>query len=344
MKSSLNKIFSFVSFLLLAANMLCAQIQMHKDTLLMGSRFDITIVDKDSASAEKNIEKVISEISRIENLISEWRPDTQISEVNRNAGIRPVKVDKEVFELTKRALYFSKMTDGAFDISIAAMDRIWKFDGSMEEMPSVEAIKKSIEKVGYQNIELDSIHSTIFLKLPGMKIGFGATGKGYAAEKGKQLMLSLGINSGIVNASGDMAVWGTQSDGKPWKIGIVSPFKSGEILKVLSSKDSTSVVTSGDYQRFVEFDGKYYSHIINPKTGFPANGLRSVTVIGPNAETANGISTSIMVLGKEKGLKFIKKFPDYSCLLITDKDNVICTDIQNILKHKNRHKKTKTSK
>lgn len=323
MKSSLNKIFSFVSFLLLAANMLCAQIQMCKDTLLMGSRFDITIVDKDSASAKENIERVIAEISRIENLISEWRPNTQISEVNRNAGIRPVKVDREVFELTKRALYFSKMTDGVFDISIAAMDRIWKFDGSMEEMPSVEAIKKSIEKVGYQNIELDSIHSTIFLKLPGMKIGFGATGKGYAAEKGKQLMLSLGIESGIVNASGDMAVWGTQADGKPWKIGISSPFKSGEILKVLSLKDNVSVVTSGDYQRFVEFGGKYYSHIINPKTGFPASGLRSVTVIGPNAETANGISTSIMILGTEKGLKFIKKFQDYSCLLIIGNDKVI---------------------
>lgn len=323
MKSSLNKIFSFVSFLLLSANMLCAQIQMCKDTLLMGSRFDITIVDKDSASAKENIERVIAEISRIENLISEWRPNTQISEVNRNAGIRPVKVDREVFELTKRALYFSKMTDGVFDISIAAMDRIWKFDGSMEEMPSVEAIKKSIEKVGYQNIELDSIHSTIFLKLPGMKIGFGATGKGYAAEKGKQLMLSLGIESGIVNASGDMAVWGTQADGKPWKIGISSPFKSGEILKVLSLKDNVSVVTSGDYQRFVEFGGKYYSHIINPKTGFPASGLRSVTVIGPNAETANGISTSIMILGTEKGLKFIKKFQDYSCLLIIGNDKVI---------------------
>lgn len=322
MKSSLNKIFSFVSFLLLAANTLCAQIQMHKDTLLMGSRFDITIVDKDSVSAEKNIERVIAEISRIENLISEWRSETQISEVNRNAGIRAVKVDREVFELTKRALYFSKITNGAFDISIAAIDKIWKFDGSMEKMPSAETIKKSIEKVGYQNIELDSIHSTIYLKLPGMKIGFGATGKGYAAEKGKQLLLSLGIESGIVNASGDMTVWGTQLDGRPWKIGISSPFESGEILKVLLL-NNTAVVTSGDYQKFVEFNGIYYSHIINPKTGFPANGLRSVTIIGPDAEIANGISTSIMVLGKEKGLQLIKKYPDYSCLLITDKGKEI---------------------
>lgn len=322
MKSSLNKIFSFVSFLLLAANTLCAQIQMHRDALLMGSRFDITIVDKDSVSAEKNIERAIAEISRIENLISEWRSDTQISEVNRNAGIRAVKVDREVFELTKRALDFSKITNGAFDISIAAIDKIWKFDGSMEKMPSAETIKKSIEKVGYQHIELDSIHSTIYLKLPGMKIGFGATGKGYAAEKGKQLLLSLGIESGIVNASGDMTVWGTQLDGRPWKIGISSPFESGEILKVLLL-NNTAVVTSGDYQKFVEFNGKYYSHIINPKTGFPANGLRSVTIIGPDAEIANGISTSIMVLGKEKGLQLIKKYPDYSCLLITDKGKEI---------------------
>lgn len=323
MKIVINTIFCIVIFLFFIGNTLCAQIQIRKDTLLMGSRFDITIVDKDSISAKKNIEKVINEISRIENLISEWKPDTQIWEVNRNAGIHPVKVDEEVFELTKRTLYFSKMTDGAFDISIAAMDRIWRFDGSMEEIPSTETIKKSIERVSYQNIELDSIHSTIYLKLPGMKIGFGATGKGYAAEKGKQLMLSLDIESGIVNASGDMTVWGTQADNNPWKIGISSPFKSGEILRIISLKSNTAVVTSGDYQRFVEFDGKYYSHIINPKTGFPASGLKSVTVIGPNAEIANGISTSIMVLGKDDGLRFIKKFPNYSCLLITDKNKVI---------------------
>ena len=137
---------------------------------LMGGRGDITLVARDSITAENNIDTVITEITRIENRISDWRPSSQVSEVNRNAGIRPVKVNPEVFALTERALHLSEITHGAFDISFAAMDKIWKFDGSMTKMPSPEAIKKSVEKVGYQNIVLNKQNSTIYLKLKGMKI------------------------------------------------------------------------------------------------------------------------------------------------------------------------------
>lgn len=298
-----------------------AQISVKQDTVLMGSKFDITIVASDSVTATKNINLVIDEIVRIENLISEWKPSSQISEVNRNAGVKPVKVDKEIFDLTKRALFFSEITNGAFDISIAAMDKIWKFDDSMEELPSQEMLLKAIEKVGYKNIELNELNSTIFLKLPGMKIGFGATGKGYAADQGKFLMQQLNVNAGIVNASGDMATWGTQPNNKPWRIGITNPFKLHKSLKILEVTDA-SITTSGDYQKYVEFNGKRYSHIINPKTGMSASGLISVTVIGENAETANGLSTSIMVLGYEKGLELLKSYPNYACLILTDKGKV----------------------
>lgn len=312
----------FLSFLILLifcnAN---AQIFVKKDTVLMGSKFDITIVASDSVSATKNIHLVIDEIVRIENLISEWKPSSQISEVNRSAGIKPIKVDKEVFDLTKRALFFSEITNGAFDISIAAMDKIWKFDDSMEELPSQEMLLKAIEKVGYKNIELNELNSTIFLKLPGMKIGFGATGKGYAADQGKLLMQQLNVNAGIVNASGDMATWGTQPNSKPWRIGITNPFKLHKSLKILEVNNA-AITTSGDYQKYVEFNGKRYSHIINPKTGMPASGLISVTVIGENAQTANGLSTSIMVLGYEKGLELLKSYPDYACLILTDKGKI----------------------
>jgi len=288
----------------------------------MGGRFDITIVAKDSLSAEKNIDIVIGEITRIENLISDWKSDSQVSEVNQNAGIQPVKVDREVFELTKKALYFSEITNGAFDISFAAMDRIWKFDGSMTTMPSDEAIKKSVEKVGYKNIILDSVESTIFLKLKGMKIGFGALGEGYAADKSRDLMLSKGIQSGIVNASGDMIAWGKQPDGKPWNIGITNPFNTEKLVSVVPINNG-AVTTSGSYEKFVVFNGKRYSHIINPATGYPSTGLSSVTVFGPSAEMANGFSTSIMVLGKKEGLKLLSKYPDYSCLMITDNHKTI---------------------
>jgi thiamine biosynthesis lipoprotein len=224
----MNKLQSY-KFLFLFTAAFCfsanCQVLRKKTTLLMGGRFDISIVAKDSAAASQKIEEVIAEISRIENLISDWKPDSQVSQVNQNSGIKPVKVDREVFELTQRALKLSEITNGGFDISFAAMDRIWKFDGSMTEMPSEEAIKKSVEKVGYKNIILDSAASTIFLKLKGMKIGFGALGEGYATDKCRNMMIAQGINAGIINGSGDMSTWGKQPNGSPWKIGITNPFK-----------------------------------------------------------------------------------------------------------------------
>ncbi|MNK62296.1 Thiamine biosynthesis lipoprotein ApbE precursor [compost metagenome] len=299
-----------------------SQVLRKRTTLLMGGRFDISIVDKDSLSAEKNIDEVIAEITRIEYLISDWKPTSQVSEVNQNAGIRPVKVDREVFELTKRAIKLSEITNGGFDISFAAMDRIWKFDGSMTEMPSAEAIKKSVEKVGYKNIILDSTESTIFLKLKGMKIGFGALGEGYATDKCRAMMIEKGVQAGIINGSGDMSTWGKQPNGKDWKIGITNPFKPEKILAAIPLIDG-AVTTSGSYEKFVVFNGKRYSHIINPATGYPATGLCSVSVFGPNAETANGLSTSMMVLGQKEGLLLLQKFPDYSCVMITDKGKVV---------------------
>lgn len=299
-----------------------AQVQVHRAVTLMGSRFDITIVAADSLKANQNIDEVVSEIARIEQLISDWKPDSQISEVNRNAGIKPIKVDREVLELTQRALYFSELTKGGFDISYAAMDKIWRFDGSMKQMPSADEVKQSVANVGYQNIILDSVNCTIFLKKLGMKIGFGATGKGYAADKGRALMQAKGVKAGIVNASGDLSTWGTAISGKPWLIGLTNPFNEEENVSVIKLK-TEAVVTSGSYEKYVTFGGKRYAHIINPVTGYPVSGLISVTVVGPSAEQANGLSTSIMVLGKEAGAALMKQFPQYAYLLITDDGEVV---------------------
>ncbi|NIJ54437.1 FAD:protein FMN transferase [Dyadobacter arcticus] len=310
-----------------------AQVVRKRTTMLMGGRFDITIVAKDSLAAEMNIDTVIAEITRIENLISDWIPASQVSQVNANAGIRPIKVDQEVFELTARAIALSKLTNGAFDISFAAMDRIWKFDGSMTKMPTAAAIRKSVEKVGYQNIILDKEHSTIFLKMIGMKIGFGALGEGYAADQCREMMLKKGINSGIVNGSGDMSAWGMQPDGSDWIIGINDPVHQGELFAVVPLRQG-AVVTSGSYEKYVTFNGKRYSHIINPATGYPATGVTSVTVFGPSAEKANGFSTSIMVLGEEAGLKLINRFPEFSCVMITDDGKVFTSRNFDITKYK----------
>lgn len=311
--------FFTIIVLLFTAHECKAQVLLKKQTTLMGSIFNFTVVDKDSTLAKSHIAEAITEIERIENLISEWRPETQVSKVNQNAGIKAVKVDREVFDLTRRAIGYAKITDGAFDISIAALDRVWKFDGSMETLPSEEAVKESIEKVGYQNIILDSLNCTIFLREKGMKIGFGSIGKGYAADQGKKLLMAKGVVSGIVNASGDMATWGKQPNGKPWIAGITNPFKRNRIYKKISLKDN-AVVTSGSYEKFAEINGMRYSHIINPKTGYPSTGLISVTIVGPSAEFANALSTSIMVMGKKEGLKLLKKYPEYKGILIEDRD------------------------
>ncbi|MCT4136882.1 FAD:protein FMN transferase [Elizabethkingia anophelis] len=319
----MNKTDLFIRItLLLCTISISAQVQRSRLVTLMGSRFQITLVDKDSISAEQNIDKAVAEITRIENLISEWRPETQISQVNQNAGIKPIKVDKEVFDLTKKGIYFSKLTDGAFDISIVAMDKIWKFDDSMDELPSEQAIKESVRNVGYRNIILDSTNSTIFLKNPGMKIGFGSIGKGYAADKTRDLMKSMGVKAGIIDASGDISTWGTQPDGKPWTIGINNPFNDHKMAAILYFKEN-SVTTSGSYEKYAEINRKRYSHIMNPKTGYPSTGLTSVTITGPNATMANGFSTSIMVLGEKEGLKLLKQFPEYHYLLITDKGKIV---------------------
>lgn len=307
--------------LLVIVSTTTAQVARKRTVKLMGSRFDITMVAKDEADAEAYIDTAIAEISRIENLISDWIPTTQLSEVNKNAGIQPVKVDAELFDLTQRAIAFSKLTDGAFDISYASMDKIWKFDGSMTEMPSPEAIKKSVEKVGYQNIILNKEELTIFLKLTGMKLGFGSIGKGYAADKTKQLLMQKGVKAGIVNASGDMNSWGRQPNGKKWKVGITNPLNPEKTFAAFSLENN-AVVTSGTYEKFVVLDGKKYAHIIDTRTGYPARGIASVTVFAPSAELANGLSTAIIVMGQEAGMNLIAQIPNVSCVIVTDEGKI----------------------
>tara|TARA_R110002051_G_scaffold47227_6_gene93705 strand:- start:2156 stop:3115 length:960 start_codon:yes stop_codon:yes gene_type:complete len=294
----------------------------YKRTLkLMGSRFDITVVAKDPIEANEHIDLAIKEITRIERLISSWDPKSQTSEINRNAGIKPVKVDAELFELIQRGIGISKLTDGAFDISYASMDKIWKFDGSMTHMPSIDSIKASVSKVGYHNIILDKENNTVFLKLKGMKIGFGAIGKGYAADKAKNLLISKGVVAGIINASGDMNTWGKQPDGSEWKVAITNPMDKNKVFALLPINNG-AVVTSGNYEKYVTFNDVRYTHIIDPRTGYPATGIISVTVFAPKAELADALATSVFVMGIEVGLNRIEQLPQVECIIIDDKGHI----------------------
>lgn len=324
----------FITALILLCTLCHSQVQRRRTLMLMGSRFDITIVANTREDAEAYIDTAVAEVTRIENLISEWRPETQVSIVNKNAGIQPVKVDKELYDLTGRALQFSRITDGAFDISFAAMDRIWKYDGSMTEMPTEEAVKKSVAKVGYKNIIIDEDNQTIFLKNEGMKIGFGSIGKGYAADKARELLMAKGVQAGIINASGDMNTWGKQPNGQDWTVGITNPVNKDKIFAIVPLTKYSAVVTSGNYEKYVMLNGRRYSHIINPVTGYPATGLSSVTVFGASAEMANGFSTAIMVLGKDAGLDLINRFPALSCVVVTDGGKTFSSKNIDIKKYK----------
>ncbi|OAD91561.1 thiamine biosynthesis protein ApbE [Aequorivita soesokkakensis] len=310
---------------LLCVNFTFSQ-EIFKRTLkLMGSRFEITVVAKDSTEANKYIDLAIGEISRIEKLISSWDPASQTSEINRNAGIKPVKVDEELYNLIGRSIEISKLTDGAFDISFASMDKIWKFDGSMTEMPSEEAIKQSVSKIGYQNIVLDPENFTVFLKLEGMKIGFGGIGKGYAADKAKKLLMEKGVSGGIINASGDMNTWGKQPNGEFWKVAITNPLDKNKAFALLPLNEN-AVVTSGNYEKYVTFNDIRYTHIIDPRTGYPATGIISATVFAPKAEIADALATSIFVMGKDVGIDFINQLPKIECIIIDEKGEIFTSE------------------
>ena len=297
--------------------------QAHKRTLkLMGSQFDITVVAKTTAQANKYIDIAVAEITRIEKLISSWDINSQTSEINRNAGIKAVKVDTELFNLIERGVKISKLTDGAFDISYASMDKIWHFDGNMTELPPEVEIKKSVEKIGYQNIILDKVRRTVFLKLEGMKIGFGAIGKGYAADMAKKLLISKGVPSGIINASGDLNTWGTQPNGKDWMVAIVNPLNKNKVFSWMPVNNS-AVVTSGNYEKYVTFNNTLYSHIIDPRTGYPATGILSVSIFTKTAELADALATSIFVMGKETGLDFIDQLKGVECIIVDENNSII---------------------
>jgi thiamine biosynthesis lipoprotein len=306
--------------------------EIFKSTMkLMGSRFDMTVVANSQSEADVYIDEAVNEITRIENLISSWKPASQTSLINKNAGIQPVVVDKELFDLIKRSIGISKLTQGAFDISYASMDKIWKFDGSMTSMPSPEDIKNSVSLVGYENIVLNEENSSVFLKTKGMKIGFGAIGKGYAADKAKALLIDKGVVSGIINASGDMNTWGKQPDGETWKIAITNPLNKDKVFALLPI-DNRAIVTSGNYEKFVIFNDIRYSHIIDPRTGYPSTGIISASVIAPKAELADALATSIFVMGKEVGLNFINQLEGIECIIISEDGSIDYSDKVNYKK------------
>ena len=290
----------------------------------MGNSFTITVVAENKKKGNENINLAVEEISRIERLLTTYNKDSQTNLINKNAGIEPVQVDLEVFSLIERSIGISRITQGAFDISYGSIDKsLWNFDKSMTKLPDAQTAQKMVHLIDYRNIILDRENTTVFLKEKGMRIGFGGIGKGYAAEMAKQILLRQGVQSGIINASGDLSAWGLQPDGRKWTIGVADPDSPNAAFSYMEISGK-AVATSGNYEKYITIDGKKYSHTIDPKTGLPITGIKSVTIIASNAEFADAMATPIAVMGIRAGLYLIDQIPDLYCIII-DEGNKIYT-------------------
>ena len=286
----------------------------------MGTRFEITLVSTQEA-ANQYLNAAQGEIERIERLISSWDANSQTAEINRQSGIKPVKVAKELYELIARSIEISKITQGAFDISYAALDPVWFFDGRMKAVPSESQRLKSVQNIGFKDLVLNAKEQTVYLPKKGMKIGFGAIGKGFAADATKKLMKSLGVSSGIINASGDLTSWVKKPDGTDWQVGISNPENPAKVFSWFPVRDA-AVATSGNYEKYVTLEGKQYSHIMDPRTGMPVSGIKSVTVFAPNAELADAFATAVFIMGIDTGIDTISQLPGMSCIIVDAENNI----------------------
>ena len=281
----------------------------------MGSRFEITAVHPDRSLAKEAVKLAYDEVDRIETLISSWREDSETSRINRNAGIHPVQVSSELLNLIRRAIKVSDLTKGAFDITFASVGRLWDFKDSNPKLPDAAEIKQALENVDYKKVVIDEKAGTVFLSQRKMRIGLGGIGKGYAANRAAILMQEKGVLGGVVNAGGDLFAFGHQDGGEAWTVGVADPSKRDQVLASLELTNQ-AVVTSGDYESFFVIDGKRYSHILDPRTGYPVAQLRSVTIICPDAELADALATATSVLGPSEGMELINRLRGVEAVLI----------------------------
>lgn len=311
--------------LLLLPFTLFAQNQMRefeRQEKLMGKAFQIVVVHSDSTFAQKALQIAVDEIKETEALISSWSENSETSIINKNAGLKPTTANSELFDLIQRCKVYHQTSNGAFDISIQPLITLWNAYLQKGQIPNSQEIEKTKQLVNSELIDCKQNEKTVFLKEKGMKISFGAVGKGYAAERAKKVLLEMGIENGLINAGGDIAAWGKQANEKPWGIAIQHPRDKQKGMAWLEIKNQT-IVTSGDYEAFKMIDGKRYSHIIDPRNGKTANELISVTVISYNAELADAMATAIFVLGPKDGLALAEKIKGLEALLFTSENKIL---------------------
>ena len=298
---------------------------------LMGNRFEFTVITESEEAGNSAIDVAVAEVKRIEQLLTTFSSDSQTNLINAQAGIQAVKVDQEVLELIQRSIRISEITDGAFDITYGSIDkRLWNFDQEMTSLPDAATALASVGLINYRNVILNMDKSTVMLKNKGMRIGFGGIGKGYAADCARMILQQSGMESGIVNAAGDMITWGTQANGRPWTVGIADPAQTNRAFSALTISNM-AIATSGSYEKYVTIAGKRYAHTIDPKTGLPVSGVKSVSIICPSAELADALATPVVVMGVKVGLELINQIKHVACIIIDDNDKLYTSDNINVV-------------
>ena len=286
---------------------------------LMGNRFEISVVGKDAVWADDCIDNAITEIARVEKLLGAFSDESKMNEINRNAGIKPVKINAEILRLIDRSIKISELTHGSFDITYNA-------DHQKTGVNRIE--RKSIKYTNYKLVELDFDKSTVFLKEKGMRIGFGAISKGYAADRAKYILQMLGVGSGVINAGGDLLTWGTQPNNEPWTIAVADPDQKS-LLFANMNISNMAVASSANFEKNSTIGNKKFS--ANIKNGFPVSLLKKVSVVSPSAELSDAMATPIMAMGVNAGLYLINQLQQLACVIIDDHNRVYTSKEVNFL-------------
>lgn len=292
--------------------------------IAMGTLVEISAVGAPDKT-KPAIYAAFQEIKRVEDLTS-FHKSSGLTELNRSGGEGAMKSDPELVELLKKSLVFSELSGGAFDATVGPLAQLWNFSGvSGPRLPDSQEVTQTLPLIGWKKLEVDADKNTISLPSKGMAVDLGAIAKGYALDRAADKIRSFGIESALINAGGDIVAFGTREPGKPWRIGIQDPRNPSGIIAVAEINDR-AVVTSGDYERFFMEGDKRYHHILDPQTGYPAQGVQSVTIVAPDGVTADALSTAVFVLGKRKGLDLVEAMPDVACLIVDSEGMVVMSE------------------
>ncbi len=321
-----------LSALFLISSCFTAEKKLYKESrVAMHTIVSITVSCHSEEKAKNAIDAAFKELDRLEGLLNYFAADSEVSLINRNAGIKPVNVSKETLEIIEKALYVSKKTDGGFDITMGPIIALWDFYNRI--IPEDKAIKEALKLVGYENVIVNREKSTVFIRKKGIRINLGGIIKGYAANRTAEVLKDNNIKSGIVAVAGDIKAFGMRPDGELWNVGIRNPrpadaknleFAIDKMIATVGLSD-LAISTSGDYYRFFEKDGKRYHHLLDPKTGHPAHGSQSVTVITEDGAFADGFATGIFILGPQKGMEVLNKL-GFDGVIVDEDGNILITE------------------